>query len=181
MKAIAELPIYYSLLIGLFFLLSAAICLYRQKKPIGGWLLWFIIDIFILTISPLFLLPLYIKGLPNLDAASHSYKVMFIIKFIANLVNLLPAIFTACLLIKRNLFFLKLLRFSFCLAIIAQLIIIYSYKFYFPHDMFEEIKLLVIYAVNLIYFSRSKRVKHVFISKDWSENKASKLFGLVKT
>lgn len=150
------------------------LCARRRKKPIGGWLAFFFYQV---AIGLLVTIIFTIAELHNYNPGiwhDHFRYLLFIISTIPEIVVLL------CLVgVSMNLLYYRdwkwvlrvrvmLIAYVVC-GVVGGLIDYYYFADNVPLDIYG----LIFPSVSLAYFYVSKRVKHVYMTHDWSSPHAS--------
>lgn len=151
-------------------IICAWICNKRRQKAIGGWLLYYYIQLYIgmiwFSIFTLTSLENYIPGNWN-DQTLYLYYLLSVTpQDIATIAELI----VASLLLKnrfRNSSKVNLLKIVFVFSIIFSIIGVIIDYFYWKESIPFEILGLVSYSFWLLYFIFSKRVKSVLIDNNW--------------
>jgi len=151
-------------------IICAWICNKRREKAIGGWLLYYYIQLYIgviwFSIFTLTSLENYIPGNWD-DPTLYLYYLLSVIpQDIATIVELI----VASLLLKirfRNSSKVNLLKIVFVFSIIFSIIGLIIDFFYWKESIPFAILGLVSYSFWLLYFIYSKRVRSVLIDNNW--------------
>ena len=145
------------------------LCNSQKHKSIGGWLLYFYIQIYVGV--PLVFGVFLISSLPHLEASrwpDQTAFALFTLKSILPLVMITAqAIMATVLLKKRQWMLVNLLRGLFVADLLSAIFCVAIDRMYWPSAVVSGIAGLVWPAIWLGYFSYSKRVQCVFKTHDW--------------
>jgi hypothetical protein len=151
-------------------LVTAIVSYLRRKQDIGGWFLYFYFWISaVLAIYLTEALNNYRVFLPSsrLDSARH---FALIITVYPRLLALLGVVgIAAALLKRRDWVWIERLRFMLGVAAVIAAISVALDAIYFPRSLFANLIRCAMLWVWLIYFHVSKRIHHVFQTKDWAK------------
>lgn len=145
------------------------LCNSQKHKSIGGWLLYFYIQIYLGV--PLMLGVFLISSLPHLDASrwpDQTAFALFTLKSILPIVMITAqAIMATVLLKKREWMMVNVLRGLFVADLLSAVFCVAIDQVYWPSMVVRGIAGLLWPVIWLGYFSYSKRVQHVFKTHDW--------------
>jgi hypothetical protein len=142
----------------------------RRKQDIGGWLMYFYYWIgAVLAVYLKDALQNYQIFLPSskLDSAKH---LALIVAVYPRLFALLGAVAAAVALLKwRDWLWIERLRFMLGVTVVIAGISAALDAIYFPGSFLVNLVRCTMLGVWLIYFHISRRVHHVFRTKDWKK------------
>jgi Protein of unknown function (DUF2569) len=145
------------------------LCNSQKHKSIGGWLLYFYIQIYLGV--PLMAAVLLVSSLPHLEASRWTDQTafaLFTLKSILPLVMITAqAIMATVLLRKREWMMVNLLRGLFVADLLSAMFCIAIDAIYWPSMVVRGTAALLWPIIWLGYFSYSKRVQRVFKTHDW--------------
>src|SRR5208282_371945 len=145
------------------------LCNSQKHKSIGGWLLYFYIQIYlgVLLVVAVFL----VSSLPQLEASRWTDQTafaLFTLKSILPVVMITAqAIMATVLLKKREWMMVNLLRGVFVADLLSAVICVAIDAIYWPSMLVRGMAALLRPIIWLGYFSYSKRVQRVFKTHDW--------------
>ena len=145
------------------------ICYNRRLEEIGGWLLFYYIQLYTGIGGTLLLLPISIGNmLPGRWAAAPGRYALALFATLPQYVTfVMQAIVAHRLRRSRDATYLvQLRRILWANLVLSVLAVAIDLKF-FGIDVFLDGWMLLWTAVWLPYFYRSIRVGHVFVTKDW--------------
>ena len=154
---------------GLF--VAFAIAYLSRRRAIGGWLLYFYIQLYFSLLFSLLFLPQVLSDLnPNYWEESLLYVMYFLSVVPLILAQLVEAGVATVLLFQRSESNVKKLRVTLCILILASTAAFAVDLFYFTDEpaLFFDGITLMFSIIWTFYFLNSKRVKSVFIDNDWS-------------
>lgn len=154
---------------GLF--IAFAIAYLSRRRAIGGWLLYFYIQLYFgLLISFLFI-PQVIANLnPSEWGDSFLYVMFFLSVAPVLLAQLAEAIIATMLLFKRNENSVKLMRNTLYVLVGTSAAAVGIDIAHFSEDpaIFFDVITLVFAIIWALYFLKARRVRKVFIDNNWS-------------
>jgi hypothetical protein len=145
------------------------VCYMARKRPIGGWLLYFYINLYLglIVALALFVLLSFGNHLKSAWSSSGLYFLSIAFTLISQLLFVVQAIIATILLKTREWKWIKVLRailvVDLCWSSISCIIDIV----YFPNSLALNFMSLIWPLIWLPYFFRSERVRRVFLLKDW--------------
>jgi hypothetical protein len=145
------------------------LCNSQKHKSIGGWLLYFYIQIYlgVLLVVAVFL----VSSLPQLEASRWTDQTafaLFTLKSILPVVMITAqAIMATVLLKKREWMMVNLLRGVFVADLLSAVFCVAIDTIYWPSMLVRGMAALLWPIIWLGYFSYSKRVQRVFKTHDW--------------
>lgn len=150
--------------------LGLAIAFLARRRPIGGWLLYFYLQLYSSFLVSLFFIHKVIANLnPEVWDSSFLY-VLFFLSTAPGLITYVTEIILGTMLLfhrnARNVQRLKMALLALIVTSGASLGIDLSYFNDF-HNISFDIFTLIFACVWTIYFWRSKRVRLVFIERSW--------------
>lgn len=180
-QALQASPLPATWLNGVLFPLAlfiAVLSYVRRKQDIGGWLMYFYYWIgAMLVIYVKEALGNYKVFLPSskLDPATH---VALIVAVYPRLLALLGVVVAAVMVVKRREWFLiERLRMMLGVTVVIAGISVALDAIYFRRALMANLIRCVMLLVWLLYFYLSKRVHHVFRTKDWEKLGAEQVLG----
>lgn len=152
--------------------LICAVCYINKKKAIGGWLLFYFIQLYLSTMLDAIL---NIAGISVFSPASWGNIKLYIL----NLITTIPTtLFLLTLTImsfwmipkrKRSWKVIKIVKVILILDLVFSLMAVIVDSIYWPDARYFSIVGLIWTTAWLSYFSRSKRVHAVYLSRDWGD------------
>lgn len=158
-------------LAGSGLLIGFAIAYLTRRRAIGGWLLYFYMQLYLSFILSLFFISQVFSNLnPVLWDDSFLYVMFFFSVVPILIVELLKIITATVLLFKRNLQNVKLLRNILIASVIVSGLALIIDILYFTDDpaIFFDGITFAFAIIWSLYFSVSRRVKIVFVEQNWS-------------
>jgi Protein of unknown function (DUF2569) len=151
------------------FLIVTAVCVWRRKEEIGGWLLFFYIQTYGGVIFTVLLVSLSFQNyLPSAWAANPSLYPLYLLSSLPIQILAVVVIVVAEMMRRtREYRFVQMLRavlWIYIAAIGVGAVIDWSQ---FPENIPLDAYSLIFPAIWLPYFYRSARVSRVFKTKDW--------------
>jgi hypothetical protein len=150
----------------------------RRKQDVGGWLMYFYYWIgAVLAVYLKDALQNYRVFLPSskLDPGKH---LALIVAVYPRLFALLGAVVAAVIVVKRREWFLiERLRMMLGVTVVIAGISVALDAIYFRRALMANLIRCVMLLVWLLYFYLSKRVHHVFRTKDWEKLGADQVLG----
>jgi hypothetical protein len=145
------------------------ICSSRKEKEIGGWLLFYYIQLYLGVLVSLILGAVSLKNyLPSSWQEAPGYYLWFLLSTIPG-VLILPVqlIVAESLRISRKPRFIRILLIvlwvDLAVSLLGAAIDVKFFRDSIPFDVFAMVWPLIW----LPYFYRSRRVRRVFVTKDW--------------
>jgi len=163
---------------GALALILFVICYSRRKKAIGGWLLFYFIQLFWGVFLSLILTLTSIRNYNPSEYGSTSLYLLFLMTTIPSFLLRLAQVGLSFKLIPdqhRNWKFVNMLRVILGLELLFALIGIPIDLVHWPENVALDIFALIWPLIWLPYFSFSKRVRSVYLSKDWDALHAPKV------
>ncbi|MBI5892851.1 MAG: DUF2569 family protein [Deltaproteobacteria bacterium] len=160
---------------GLF--IAFAIAYLSRRRAIGGWLLYFYLQVYLSLLFSLFFVPQVISNLRPSNWDNALLYVMFFLSVVPVLVVELVEVSAATILLfRRSEANLNFLRWTLIALVVASIASIAIDLVWFKEDtgiVFDFITAFfaVIWAV---YFRKARRVRAVFIDKNWVYDSQSK-------
>jgi hypothetical protein len=151
-------------------LVVAVLSYIRRRKEIGGWLMYFYYWIAaVLVVYLKDALGNYRVFLPSsrMDPAKH---LALIVAVYPRLLALAAVVVIAtAVLNRRDWILIERLRFMLGVTVAIAATSVVLDAIYFPGALFPNVTRCVMLSVWLLYFYFSKRVHHVFQTKDWDK------------
>jgi hypothetical protein len=151
-------------------LLVAVLSYVRRKQDIGGWLMYFYYWIAAVLVA-------YLKDalgnfrvfIPSsrMDPATHLALIVAVYPRLFALAAVV-AVATAVLR-RRDWILVERLRFMLGVTVVIAATSVVLDAIYFPRSLFVNVTRCVMLSVWFLYFCFSKRVHHVFRTKDWDK------------
>lgn len=154
---------------GLF--IAFAIAYLSRRRAIGGWLLYFYVQLYLGLLISLLFVPQVISNLKPSSWDNAFLYVMFFISVVPVLATELIEVFAATkLLLRRSEGNLNFLRWTLVALVVASVVSVAIDLVWFKGDTgnisdFITAFFAVIWAA---YFRKAHRVKAVFIDKNWA-------------
>ncbi|MFI5305211.1 MAG: DUF2569 family protein [Nitrospiria bacterium] len=148
-------------------IIIAVICWSKRKEEIGGWLLYYYIQLYIGVIVSLGITAVnYQNYLPETWVESRTLYPLF-------LITTIPGIILAIVLLvvseklrrSRNVQYVRVLRYVLWASLLEGAFSILIDSRYFPDSLFLDVLPFIGTIFWLPYFYISKRVKRVFVEK----------------
>lgn len=155
---------------GYGFLIAFAIAYLSRRRAIGGWLLYFYLQMYGGTLISLIFVPQVIANLQSSHWDDAQLYVMFVLSVVPVLVlQLVELVAATILLFRRSESNLRLLRHVLTALVVASVASIAIDLMYFKDDpaiVFDFITAFfaIVWAA---YFRKARRVKAVFVDKTW--------------
>lgn len=154
---------------GLF--IAFAIAYLSRRRAIGGWLLYFYLQLYLSLLISLLFMPQVISNLKPSSWDNALLYVMFFLSVVPVLAIELIEVFAATrLLVRRSEANLNFLRWTLVALVVASIVSVAIDLVWFKEDtaiVFDFITAFfaVIWAA---YFRKARRVRAVFIEKNWA-------------
>lgn len=145
------------------------VCASRKQKEIGGWLLYFYVQLYLgVLVSIVVLATSYTAYLPDTWAAAPQLYPLFMLSTVPGLI-VLPAqlVIAEILRVSRDAKWIRLLRYVLWFDLITACMATAIDVKYFESGLVFDILGLIWPIVWLPYFYFSSRVNRVFRLKDW--------------
>ena len=154
---------------GLF--IAFAIAYLSRRRAIGGWLLYFYLQLYLSLLISLIFIP---QVLSNLDPSQWDNSFLYVTFFLSVapvvVVQLGEAVVATILLFKRNENNVKFMRntlYALVITSAAALAIDIAYFSDEPAIFFDALT-LVFAVIWSLYFLKARRIQMVFIDRNWS-------------
>ena len=170
-------------LAGAGFLVTLAIVYHSRRRPIGGWLLYFYVQLYLSMAISLIFVPQVLANLNPSQWDNSFLYVMFILSVIPVLATEVMEVFAATrLLLRRNKENVRFLQNTLLVLVSSSAIALAIDLAYFKHDpaLFFDIMTLLFSIIWSAYFWKSKRVRAVFIERKWTYTSYSKRRALTR-
>ena len=146
------------------------ICSRRRHQAIGGWLLYFFIQLYIsLGVTIL----LFIAGFENYRPSAWEGSGLYPLFILSTVPGLLlvpvQVTFGTFVLNRRDWKWVQRLKVVLLIDLVFVLIALAIDSYYFSDNVFFDVYSLIWPSIWLPYFTKSKRVQRVFKTKDWFE------------
>jgi hypothetical protein len=150
-------------------LIMAYICSQRKKEEIGGWLLYYYIQIYIGLIATVGIFAVSLENYkPSAWSAAPALYPWFLLSAVPGILVVPAQVIVAELLRRsRSERFLRWLRVVLWIDAACALLAIAIDLTYFRDSLFLDILPVIWVTIWLPYFYVSTRVKKVFVTKDW--------------
>jgi hypothetical protein len=150
------------------------LCARRRKKPIGGWLAFFYYQVAAgLLVTTIFT----ISGLHNFNPRIWHDQFLYVLFIISNIPGIIVFLCLAC--VSAGLLYYREWKWVLRVRIILIAYVVCSAVeglidyWYFTENLPIDIYGLIFPSISLAYFYVSKRVKHVYMTHDWSSPNAA--------
>ena len=147
------------------------LCYFMRKRPIGGWLLYYFICLYVwLIVNTLLSIP----SLPDYNPIQWGNKLhyfLFILATIPFYIFLLIQVFLSFYLLptnRRDWKHIKVLKTTLFLSFVFSLLSVPIGINLWPDSVFLDVYSAVLSLLWFLYFKRSSRVKIVFKDKNWN-------------
>jgi hypothetical protein len=149
-------------------LIAWAVCNGRKRQPIGGWLLFYYWQLYSGALMTVLFFSIGFQNyVPESYDDPRKYH-LFLVSIVPVLLLFSAQLAIATMLISiRTWDMLKLLRWTIGAELIAAVIGAMIDVAYFPDSLIFDFFTIVPEVIWLVYFFRSQRVEHVFMSHDW--------------
>lgn len=154
---------------GLF--IAFAIAYLSRRRAIGGWLLYFYLQLYLGLLISLLFIPQVIANLnPNEWGDSFLYVMFFLSVAPVLLAQLAEAIVATMLLFRRNENNVKIMRNTLYFLVASSAAAVGIDIAYFSEDpaIFFDVITLIFAIIWALYFLKARRVQMVFIDNNWS-------------
>jgi Protein of unknown function (DUF2569) len=150
-------------------LIMAYICSKRTKEEIGGWLLYYYIQIYVGLVATIVIFAVSLENYkPSSWSEAPALYPWFLLSAVPGIL-VVPVQATVAELLRRSRSerFLHWLRVVLWIDAACALLAIAIDLTYFRDSLFLDVLPVLWVTIWLPYFYVSKRVKRVFITKDW--------------
>jgi hypothetical protein len=157
-------------------LVTLAIVYLSRRRAIGGWLLYFYVQLYLSLAVSMIFIPQVISNLnPRQWDNSFLYVMFFLSVVPVLLVEVIEVIVATRLLFRRNENSVRVLRNTLvALVITSAAAIAIDLGYFRDASLFFDVLTLAFAIIWTLYFSRSKRVRSVFIDNKWTYDPASR-------
>jgi len=156
---------------GAGMLIPFAIAYLSRKRAIGGWLFFFYLQLYFSFVVSLLFIPQALENLKPSEWGDSLQYVMFFLSVVPVFILGLIELFVATLLLfrrtKHNVKLLRKVLIGMIVASGSAVWIDYSYFQDDPFIVFDVVSLLFA-VIWLSYFYKARRVKLVFIDRNWT-------------
>ncbi|MFH0812459.1 MAG: DUF2569 family protein [Pseudomonadota bacterium] len=156
---------------GLF--IAWAIAYLSRRRAIGGWLLYFYIQLYLSTVFSLFFLPTTLSNLRPGQWDRANLYVLYILSTVPVLVTTALEVWAATKLLfrrsEKNVAFLRKILVALMVVSAAALTIDLAY-FKEAVTLYFDIVTLIFSLVWFAYFLKAKRIRLVFIENAWDHS-----------
>lgn len=155
---------------GASLFIAFAIAYLSRRRAIGGCLLYFYIQLYLSLVFSLVFVP---QVLSNLDPSQWDNSFLYVMFFLSVVpllaTELLKVVAATKLLFRRNEQNVKFLRKTLIALVATSAIAIAINLSYFRDDptLFFDVLTLAFAIIWVLYFSKSRRVRLVFIERNW--------------
>jgi hypothetical protein len=159
---------------GLF--IAFAIAYLSRRRAVGGWLLYFYLQMYLSLLISLLFVPQVISNLRPSNWDNALLYVMFFLSVVPVLAAELVEVFAATrLLFRRSEANLNFLRWTLVTLVVATVASIALDLVYFKDDPGIVFDFITAFssAIWAIYFRKARRVKAVFVDKSWNYDSQS--------
>jgi hypothetical protein len=162
-------------LAGAGFLVTLTIVYLSRRRAIGGWLLYFYVQLYLsLAISMVFLTHVISNLNPKQWDNSFLYVMFFLSVVPVLLVEVIEVIVATRLLFRRNENSVRALRNTLLALVITSTATIAIDQGYFRDvSLFFDVIALAFAIIWALYFSKAKRVRSIFIDNKWTYDSTS--------
>jgi hypothetical protein len=144
------------------------ICGSRRKNEIGGWLLYYYIQLYIGVIFAVIITAVSYKNyLPSTEYDTFLYILFLTTTIPGTILFILQLLIAEKMRKGRSEYFLRVLKYVLWADLTLSAASTLVDMRYFPDDIFFDALALIWPSIWLPYFYLSKRVKGVFITKTW--------------
>ena len=153
---------------GIF--VAFAIAYVSRRRSIGGWLLYYYLQLYFSFLISFVFVPQLLSNLSPSNWEDSLLYVMFLLSVVPVMaIQLLEVVVATILLFRRSEQNLKILRKTLIALVVTSAIAVPIDITYFGDtlNIFLDVITLVFAVIWLLYFSISRRVKMVFISRNW--------------
>lgn len=155
--------------IGFFGLLLLYVCYRRRKEAIGGWLFYYFATVVLASIVWIIGRIINISDFnPSLWEDKTLYA-LFLVSAVPGSIFFIAQVIVSFLLYKKmDWKYVSYLKYALMFQLIFSIGAIFIDTKYFTNNIPSHIISSVISAIWLIYFSKSIRVRSVFLEKNWN-------------
>lgn len=144
------------------------ICSRRKQQPIGGWLLYYLIQLYFGFVFSLFVTLISIENYrPSVWEGSNLYYFFLLSTVPGLIIEIAQVIVATGLLRVRDWRWVNYLRMVLVIDLVFVMIAVGIDAIHFQDSIAFDVFSLIWPIIWLPYFSKSKRVERVFKTKDW--------------
>jgi hypothetical protein len=144
------------------------ICYHRRQQPIGGWLLYYFIQLYVAFAFALFITLISLENYrPSAWEGSNLYYLFLLSTVPGLIIEIAQVIVATGLLRVRDWRWVSYLKMVLVVHLVFVGIAIAIDAMYFQDSIVFDVLALIWPIIWLPYFSKSKRVERVFKTKDW--------------
>jgi len=144
------------------------ICSRRKDKPIGGWLLYFYIQLYVGGVIGIIFMLLSVKNYsPAVWQSTPLYWLFIISALPAQALLVAQVVIGSVLLKSRQWRWVEYLQLLFTLDLAFGLLAMLIDQWHFPDNLVFDFFTITYASIWLLYFWKSVRVRSVFKTKDW--------------
>jgi hypothetical protein len=144
------------------------ICSRRKEQPIGGWLLYFYIQLYVSAAVSLVFIALSVKNYnPDIWHSMTLYWLWVISVLPAQFLMIVQVVLGSIMLKRREWKWVQYLKLAFGLDFAFALLSTCIDNWHFADNVFFNFVTIAYSIAWLLYFWRSTRVKAVFYTHDW--------------
>lgn len=144
------------------------ICSRRKEKPIGGWLLYFYIQLYVGGAVGIIFMLLSLKNYNPATWQSMPLYWLFLISGLPGQLLLVAQVVVASVLLKKRQWrWVEYMQLLFALDLAFGLLAVLIDHWHFQDNVAFNFLTLAYASIWLLYFWKSVRVRSVFKTKDW--------------
>jgi hypothetical protein len=144
------------------------ICSRRKDKPIGGWLLYFYIQLYVGAAVGIVFMFLSLKNYNPATWQSMPLYWLFLISVLPGQLLLAAQVVVASVLLKKRQWeWVGYVQLLFALDLAFGLLAVLIDQWYFHDNVAFDLLTLAYATIWVLYFWKSVRVRSVFKTKDW--------------
>ena len=154
----------------IWFFIIIWICYARRKKAIGGWLLFYLIQLYLASFFSIFIIAGTIASYKTVEWESIYLFLLYLLTTVPQILLLFCQVGLTFWMIpkhKRDWKIIQILKFILLLDLTFSILSVIADFIYWPETLFFSIIGLIWTAIWLPYYYLSKRVRSIYQSKDW--------------